>query len=132
MSYRVLPAASSRRLRDMAARQTSSSNGERISGGGCHFVLGLPIHQWWSIVGHIHHGELHSRPGGIVCYQESVTSDSLVDYQVVAAIGTNVSYGSDFLEFNAGHHSAESPVCLRLTAGDRQVTVTWEAGVRPT
>ncbi len=63
-----------------------------------------------------------------ICYIESVASDTTFDYQVVAQAGTLVSYGSDIVNFVSGDSDATNPpTCLQLTAGDRQVTLSWTA-----
>jgi RHS repeat-associated protein len=64
----------------------------------------------------------------LICYSESVGTDTFYTYQVVAQSDNGVGYGSDMLWVFGGDKTApDPPDCLSGSAADRKVSLTWTA-----
>jgi RHS repeat-associated protein len=64
------------------------------------------------------------------CFTDgSLTSDVRFDYQVTSVNASGESYGSDIVWIEAGDITPPMPPrCLRATAGDQELRLTWQAG----
>jgi hypothetical protein len=67
---------------------------------------------------------------GYYCFTDgSLTTDTRFDYQITAASSNGESYASDTAWIQAGDTTAPAPpICLRGTAGDAEIRLTWQAG----